>query len=108
MWLAVLRIRIRCLFDPWIRDGFKNPDPGSGHFSERLETVFWVKILKFFEADPGWKKFRSTALVAGKVEALFDYGVHRIPLYLHYTLARLPPSNVKKRSRQDTTVILRF
>ncbi len=33
----------------------------------RLETIFWVKILKFFEAvpdpgiflirDPGWKKF---------------------------------------------------
>jgi hypothetical protein len=33
----------------------KNPD----HFSESLETVFWVKILKFFHADldldPGWK-----------------------------------------------------
>jgi hypothetical protein len=24
-----------------------------------LETVFWVKILKFFDADPGWKKFGS-------------------------------------------------
>jgi hypothetical protein len=21
------------------------------HFSESLETIFWVKILKFFEAD---------------------------------------------------------
>jgi hypothetical protein len=53
---------IRCLFDPWIRDpGWVNnqdPDPGSGsrlnipdHFSESLETIFWVKILKFFDAD---------------------------------------------------------
>jgi hypothetical protein len=23
------------------------------HFSESLETIFWVKILKFFDADPG-------------------------------------------------------
>ena len=29
------------------------------HISESLETVFWVKILKFFDADPGWKKFGS-------------------------------------------------
>jgi hypothetical protein len=32
-----------------------NPD----HIFESLETVFWVKILKFFDADPGWKKFLS-------------------------------------------------
>jgi hypothetical protein len=32
-----------------------NPD----HISETLETIFWVKILKFFDADPGWKKFGS-------------------------------------------------
>ena len=58
-----------------IRDE-KNSDPGSGknnpnHISESLETNFGVKILKFFDADPGsgmgkirirdpvWKKFRS-------------------------------------------------
>ena len=42
------------------------------HISEILETIFWVKILKFFDADadpgypgisltldPGWKKFGS-------------------------------------------------
>jgi hypothetical protein len=23
------------------------------HISEGLETIFWVKILKFFDADPG-------------------------------------------------------
>jgi hypothetical protein len=32
--------------------GMNNPD----HFSESLETIFWVKILKFFDADPGWRK----------------------------------------------------
>jgi hypothetical protein len=36
-----------------IRD--KNPD----YISESLETIFWVKIFKFFDADPGWKKFGS-------------------------------------------------
>jgi hypothetical protein len=41
-------------------------DPGFGAFltpgmgknqdiSYSLETFFWVKILKFFDADPGWK-----------------------------------------------------
>ncbi len=55
---------IRCILYPWIRDpGWvenQDPDPGSvsgmnhpGHISESLETMFWVKILKFFDADPG-------------------------------------------------------
>jgi hypothetical protein len=35
--------------------GMNNPD----HISESLETIFWVKILKFFSADPGWNKFTS-------------------------------------------------
>jgi hypothetical protein len=25
------------------------------HISESLETIFLVKILRFFDADPGWK-----------------------------------------------------
>jgi hypothetical protein len=35
--------------------GMNNPD----HISESLETILWVKILKFFDADPGsgMKKF---------------------------------------------------
>jgi hypothetical protein len=32
-----------------------NPD----HISESLETIFCVKILKFFNADPGMEKFGS-------------------------------------------------
>jgi hypothetical protein len=32
-----------------------NPD----HISGRLETIYWAIILKFFDADPGWKKFGS-------------------------------------------------
>ncbi len=36
----------------------KNPVPGDGidnpdHISESLETIFWVKKLKFFDAAPG-------------------------------------------------------
>jgi hypothetical protein len=27
------------------------------HISESIETIFGVKILKFLDADPGWKKF---------------------------------------------------
>jgi hypothetical protein len=38
--------------------GINNPD----HISDSLETIFWVKILKFFDADPGWKKFGSATL----------------------------------------------
>jgi hypothetical protein len=44
----------------------RDPDPGSGsgmnnpdHISESLETIFWVKIIKFLYADPGWKKYGS-------------------------------------------------
>jgi hypothetical protein len=32
-----------------------NPDL----ISKSLETIFWLKILKFFDADPGWKKLGS-------------------------------------------------
>jgi hypothetical protein len=35
--------------------GMNDPD----QISESFETIFWVKILKFFDADPGWKKFGS-------------------------------------------------
>ncbi len=42
-----VKIRIR------IRD--ENPD----HISECLETILWVKIFKFFEADPEWNKLGS-------------------------------------------------
>jgi hypothetical protein len=42
----MLRIRIR---DPsWVMN---IPD----HISESFETIFGLKILKFFDADPGWK-----------------------------------------------------
>jgi hypothetical protein len=35
--------------------GMNNPD----HISEYLQTIFWVKILKIFYADPEWKKCGS-------------------------------------------------
>ncbi len=37
------------------KSGMKNSD----HIFESLETIFWVKILKFFDADPGQNKFGS-------------------------------------------------
>jgi hypothetical protein len=66
--VVVVRIRIREPLDPrdpgWVKN--QDPDPGSGsgmnnpdRITESLETIFWVKILKFFDADPGWKKFGS-------------------------------------------------
>jgi hypothetical protein len=48
---------IRCLFDPQIRDtGWVKSRSGSGmalpnHISESLETIFGLKILKFFDAE---------------------------------------------------------
>jgi hypothetical protein len=56
---------IRYLFDPWIRDPglvkirFRIRDEQPGSYFLEFETIFWVKILKFFDADPGWKKFGS-------------------------------------------------
>jgi hypothetical protein len=45
-------------FDPWNPGWVKNQDLDPGwtmnipdHISESLETIFWVKILKFFDAD---------------------------------------------------------
>jgi hypothetical protein len=43
----------------------KEPGSGSGdeqpgtNFLELRNHFFGVKILKFFDADPGWKKFGS-------------------------------------------------
>ncbi len=59
---AVLRIRIRdpvhfWPLDPgWEKNQDQDPGSGSGmnipdHISESLETIWWVKILTFFDAD---------------------------------------------------------
>jgi hypothetical protein len=42
----------------------KKSGSGSGmnnldHVSERLKAILLVKILKFFDPDPGWKEFGS-------------------------------------------------
>jgi hypothetical protein len=34
-------------------------DEQPGSYFRELKTIFCVKILKFFDADPGWKKFGS-------------------------------------------------
>ncbi len=62
----MLRIRIRDpVPDPFVRDpGWaKNQDPWMdgqpGSYFGELRNHFWVKILKFFDADPGWEKIGS-------------------------------------------------
>jgi hypothetical protein len=49
--------------------GMNNPD----HISKSLETIFWVKILKFFDADPGWKKFGSGINIPAPQHYIFLY-----------------------------------
>jgi hypothetical protein len=62
-FLQCCRSGIRCFFDSGIRihdpgwGKYLDPDAGSGmnipdHFSGCSETIFWIKILKFFDADP--------------------------------------------------------
>jgi hypothetical protein len=44
-----------------IKLGSESGMNNSDHISESLETIFWVKKLKFFDADPGsgWEKSGS-------------------------------------------------
>jgi hypothetical protein len=51
---------IRCLFDPGIRDPgwVKSQDPDPGWitwiiFPRAKKPFFWIKMLKFFDEDPG-------------------------------------------------------
>ncbi len=34
-------------------------NPDNTVFPKAYKHCFWVKILKFFDVDPGWKKFGS-------------------------------------------------
>jgi hypothetical protein len=63
--------------DPESGSGMNNPD----HISESLEPIFWVKILEFFDVDPGsgMEKIRirdkhpgSATLLCVKVTYSFD------------------------------------
>jgi hypothetical protein len=70
--------------------GMNNPD----HISESLETIFWVKILKFFDADlgwnkiriryPGWKKFGSGINIPVNTAFVFDYRTPHRDLFFVY------------------------
>jgi hypothetical protein len=72
----VLLIRIRCLFDPWIRDPgwvkkirirIRDEQPGSYGISKSLKKQFLglkylnslMRIQDGKNSDPGWKKFIS-------------------------------------------------
>jgi hypothetical protein len=54
----VFRIRIR---DVVLFFKYQDPDPGEkpGSYFRDIGNNFLVKLLKFFDADPGWKKFGS-------------------------------------------------
>jgi hypothetical protein len=57
----------------------------SDHTSESLETIFGVKMLKFFDGDPEWKKFGS--------------GMGKIRIWdKHPGSAKLKTSTVTKRT----------
>jgi hypothetical protein len=59
LFAPVLRIRIRDPVPTFLTPGYgMGKKSGSGmnntnHISESLETIFWVKIFKSFDADPG-------------------------------------------------------
>jgi hypothetical protein len=38
--------------------GIRDEQPGS-YFLELRNHFLWVKIFKFFDADPGWRQFGS-------------------------------------------------
>jgi hypothetical protein len=69
------------------------------HVSERLETIFWVKILKVFDAhpdsgsgtllnlDPGWKKLGSGTNIPDPQHYIFK------PLIFLEIHKELPDSN---------------
>jgi hypothetical protein len=76
----------------------KDPDPGSGsgmnnpnHISESLETIFWVKILKFLmrirdgkNSDPGsgMEKFGSETLLFPHIGII--YGLRLVSLVVPF------------------------
>jgi hypothetical protein len=41
------------------KSGFGSEMNNPNHISKSLEAIFWDKIFKFFDADPGWKKHGS-------------------------------------------------
>jgi hypothetical protein len=69
---------IRCLSDPWIRDPgwikikIRIRDEHSGSHFRKFRKIFWVKMIKFSDADPdlgsgifltldpGWVKIRDS------------------------------------------------
>jgi hypothetical protein len=55
--------------------GMNNPD----HISESLEIIFPVKILKFFDADPGWTKFGSGSRDKHPGAATLAVSTNKIP-----------------------------
>ncbi len=94
---AVLRIRIR---DP-VSSAFLTPGSGMGnksgsgsgmnntdHISESLEAIILVKKLKFFDADPGWKKFGSGINIPDPQHWLTEFRNFQIRIQPYLTTLR--------------------
>jgi hypothetical protein len=62
--------------------GMNNRD----HLSEGLETSFWVKILKFFDADPrsGMEKIRIRDKHPGAATLLASTGTYICRFWSHF------------------------
>jgi len=86
-------MRIRCYFGPWIRirDPGKKWKTSQIIFRElrKLETVLGLKILKFFDADPGFGIYLT--LDPGSSMAKFGYGINNPDPQTVNTL--IPPKN---------------
>ncbi len=98
-----------------IWDGKKqDPDPGSGmnnphHISESLETIFFVKILAFFDADPGWtnsdpgwKKFGSGINIPDLQHCIYLYGTGKVHgNRIQYNKSRLKSKEAKMKLEEN-------
>jgi hypothetical protein len=94
----------------------QDPDPGSGmylpdHISESLETIFWVKILKFFDTDadpdpgifltldPGWKNSDPGSAILSVIAGTYKSMVVVIlilPLYNIMSASTRSPAQQRK------------
>jgi hypothetical protein len=87
--------------DPRSESGLNIPD----HISECLETIFWVKIPKFFDADPEsfrlWirdgKKFGTATLL---YKQCFGYGYSRYGLGIRIQAGKTAPIKKWKKFRK--------
>jgi hypothetical protein len=75
--------------------GMNNPD----HISKSLKPFFCVTILKFFDADPGWKKFGS--VIRDRKNSDPESGMEKIRI-------RNPVSGIKDKHPGSATLLTHY